>query len=76
MHAHFTDTATVKGVKMPNNKKDGDTKRGFASMDKDKRREIASKGGRESGSSFAHDRERAAEAGRKAGGDHRSQRSR
>jgi uncharacterized protein len=41
--------------------------RGFASMDEDKQREIASKGGRASGGNFAHDRGRASEAGKKGG---------
>ncbi len=41
--------------------------RGFASMDEDKQREIASKGGQASGGNFRNDRERAAEAGRKGG---------
>lgn len=41
--------------------------RGFASMDEEKRREIARKGGHESGGNFANDPERAAEAGRKGG---------
>lgn len=46
----------------------GDTsKRGFASMDEDKQREIASKGGQASGGNFKNDPERAAEAGRKGG---------
>lgn len=45
---------------------DGNTsKRGFASMDEDKQRAIASKGGKASGGNFAHDRERASEAGKK-----------
>lgn len=39
--------------------------RGFASMDDDKQREIASKGGSESGGNFKNDRSRASEAGRK-----------
>lgn len=39
--------------------------RGFASMDEDKQREIASKGGKASGGSFANDRQRASEAGKK-----------
>lgn len=43
------------------------SRRGFASMDEDRQREIASKGGQESGGNFANDRERAAEAGRKGG---------
>jgi len=53
--------------------KNGDTsKRGFASMDEDKQREIASKGGQSQGKesnpgNFANDREKAAEAGRKGG---------
>jgi general stress protein YciG len=42
-------------------------KRGFASMDEAKQREIASKGGHESGGNFKNDRERASEAGRKGG---------
>jgi general stress protein YciG len=44
--------------------------RGFASMDEDKRREIAAKGGRsvpDEERSFSKDRELAAEAGRKGG---------
>jgi general stress protein YciG len=43
------------------------SKRGFASMDEDKQRDIASKGGKESGGNFANDPERASEAGRKGG---------
>ena len=39
--------------------------RGFASMDPAKQREIASKGGRMSSGNFAHDRQRASEAGKK-----------
>jgi len=45
----------------------GQSKRGFASMDEEKKREIASKGGRSSGGNFANDRERASEAGSKGG---------
>ena len=46
----------------------GDTsKRGFASMDDDKQREIASKGGEASGGNFRNDPELAAEAGKKGG---------
>ena len=49
----------------------GDTSsRGFASMDEDKQREIASKGGEsvpDEKRSFSQDRELAAEAGRKGG---------
>lgn len=41
--------------------------RGFASMDEDKQREIASKGGKASGGNFKNDPERAMEAGRKGG---------
>lgn len=43
------------------------SKRGFASMDQDKQREIASKGGKESPGNFKNDHERAVEAGRKGG---------
>ncbi|MGH7237438.1 MAG: KGG domain-containing protein [Candidatus Saccharimonadales bacterium] len=39
--------------------------RGFASMDEDKQREIASKGGKASGGNFANDREKAGKAGKK-----------
>lgn len=39
--------------------------RGFASMDEDKQREIASEGGKASGGNFAKDRKRASEAGKK-----------
>ena len=57
---------------MPNsqngNQSGGDTsKRGFASMDDDKQRDIASKGGQASGGNFANDPERASEAGKKGG---------
>ncbi len=51
----------------------GDTSnRGFASMDEDKQREIASKGGQSQGkennpANFANDRQKASEAGRKGG---------
>lgn len=38
---------------------------GFASMDADKQREIASKGGQASSGNFANDREKASEAGKK-----------
>ena len=57
---------------MPNsqngNQSGGDTSnRGFASMDDDKQRDIASKGGQASGGNFANDPERASEAGKKGG---------
>jgi general stress protein YciG len=55
-------------------KKNGSSKRGFASMDDDAQREIAAKGGSRSGGNFAKDRDRAAEAGRK-GGEARSSQS-
>lgn len=50
----------------------GASRRGFASMDQDQQREIASKGGHSQGKgnnpgNFANDRARAAEAGRKGG---------
>lgn len=46
--------------------------RGFASMDEEKQREIASKGGQSQGkennpANFANDRQKASEAGRKGG---------
>lgn len=49
---------------------DNTSNRGFASMDDDKQREIASKGGQsvpDEKRSFSQDRELAAEAGRKGG---------
>ncbi|CAN7671688.1 general stress protein [Rhizobium sp. LjRoot98] len=46
----------------------GDTsKRGFASMDDDKQKDIASEGGKASGGNFKNDPERASEAGKKGG---------
>jgi len=54
---------------MPNQ---GTSERGFASMDEDRQREIAGKGGqnaRDDERSFSKDRELAAEAGRR-GGEH------
>ena len=61
-------------------KQSGDTsKRGFASMDDEKQREVASKGGEASGGNFKKDPQRAAEAGKKGGqsssGGDRSSRS-
>lgn len=46
---------------------DNTSKRGFASMNADKQREIASKGGKVSGGNFKHDPQRASEAGKKGG---------
>jgi len=46
----------------------GDTsKRGFASMDDEKQRDISSKGGQTSGGNFKNDPNRASEAGKKGG---------
>lgn len=45
----------------------GGSHRGFAAMDQQKQREIASKGGSASGGNFANNPERAREAGRKGG---------
>lgn len=41
--------------------------RGFASMDPQKQRKIASKGGKASGGNFKNDREKARRAGKKGG---------
>ena len=43
------------------------SKRGFASMDKDKQRAIAAAGGRASTGNFRHDRKRASKLGRIGG---------
>lgn len=43
------------------------SKRGFASMDPEKQRMIASKGGKASGGNFKNDREKARRAGRIGG---------
>lgn len=43
------------------------SERGFAAMDEDQQREIASKGGSASPGNFKNDPERAAEAGREGG---------
>jgi general stress protein YciG len=43
------------------------SKRGFASMDPEKQRAIASKGGKASGGNFANDRKKAREAGKRGG---------
>jgi general stress protein YciG len=45
----------------------GTDNRGFASMDEDKQREIASKGGSASGGNFKNDRAKASRAGKKGG---------
>lgn len=58
---------------MPNNKK-GSSNRGFASMDDDKQRGVAGKGGKESGGNFKSYPERASEAGRKGGESSRGHR--
>lgn len=53
-----------------NNGTNGKSKRGFAAMDEDKQREIASKGGKaahESGNAHEFDSNEAREAGRKGG---------
>ena len=42
-------------------------KRGFAAMDENKRKQIASKGGKSSGGNFANDRQKASRAGKKGG---------
>ena len=58
---------------MENNQNSGGTNnngpsgRGFAGMDREKQREIASKGGSASGGNFKNDPERASVAGRKGG---------
>jgi hypothetical protein len=57
----------------------GTSRRGFASMDEQTQREIASKGGHSQGrdnnpGNFANDREKAREAGRKGGEAHGSNR--
>jgi general stress protein YciG len=55
---------------MPNNKRDNKNKRGFASMDPEEQREIASKGGKashESGNAHEWDSEEARKAGQKGG---------
>ncbi len=44
---------------------DNTSNRGFASMDSDKQREIASMGGKASGGNFAKDHERASKEGKK-----------
>ena len=55
-----------------NNRNQGTSNRGFAAMDSDMQREIASKGGQSQGKdnnpgNFANDRRKASEAGRKGG---------
>lgn len=52
---------------MPDRDQSYSSNRGFASMDQQRQREIASKGGQASGGNFKNDPERASEAGRKGG---------
>jgi general stress protein YciG len=62
----------MEGKLMPDRNQSNTSNRGFASMDEDKQREIASKGGHSVPAgerSFSKDHELAAEAGRK-GGEH------
>lgn len=47
--------------------KNDNNKQGFASMDEDKQREIASKGGKSSGGNFKNDPQKASQAGKKGG---------
>ena len=54
---------------MPDRDQSHTSNRGFASMEQQKQREIASKGGQASGGNFKNDPARAAEAGRKGGHD-------
>jgi general stress protein YciG len=57
------EVLTTKEDGMANNT----SNRGFASMDENKQKEIASKGGKASGGNFKNDRQRASEAGQKGG---------
>ena len=50
-----------------NDNSSGTSNRGFAAMDEEKQRSIASKGGSASSGNFKNDRKKAAEAGRKGG---------
>jgi len=64
-------TALPEAAQMPSTP----AKRGFAAMDEETQREIASKGGQSQGKdnnpgNFANDRDRAREAGRKGGESH------
>lgn len=52
---------------MADNTTNSSSRRGFAAMDEDKQREIASKGGKASGGNFKRDRQKASEAGKKGG---------
>jgi len=55
---------------MQNNEQESGSKRGFASMDEEKRREIASQGGKaahEKGTAHEFDSDEARDAGRKGG---------
>jgi uncharacterized protein len=68
-----TDAAAAAGAPA------GTSRRGFASMDEQTQREIASKGGHSQGrdnnpGNFANDRDKAREAGRKGGEAHGSHR--
>ena len=60
---------------MPRDRDNGSSRRGFAAMDEDKQREIASKGGKaahEKGTAHEFSSEEAREAGRKGGEASRS----
>lgn len=60
-------TGSKGGQSSTGKKTKGTSRRGFASMDKAKQREIASKGGQASGGNFKNDPERARAAGRIGG---------
>lgn len=55
---------------------DNTSKRGFASMSKERQREIAAMGGRASGGNFAKNRKKASEAGKRGGENSRRTSSR
>ena len=73
MHRFFADGCSVPGPSASRDNQEanvGKEDRGFASMDPDKQREIASKGGKvahEKGRAHQWSREEAREAGRKGG---------
>lgn len=78
-HATSAADAGVSDAAYAANTAHGVSRRGFASMDEQTQREIASKGGHSQGrdnnpGNFANDRDKAREAGRKGGEAHGSNR--
>jgi uncharacterized protein len=73
MKRNVKGTIKIKEVHMTDN---ATSNRGFAAMDDEKQRKIASMGGSASGGNFKNDRGKASEAGKKSSGNFANDRER